>query len=375
MTPERWEQVGQILQAALELQPSDRPSFLRQACGEDESLCRELESLLAAEEESADFLSAGAIDDAAKALAEEQSFSTVGKRLGHYQVLSLLGAGGMSEVYLAQDTKLDRAVALKILPAQFAADKDRMRRFEQEARSAAALNHPHIAHIYEIGDAEGKQFISMEYIEGETLSKKIHRKGTPLPKLVKYLVQVAAGLAKAHERGIVHRDLKPDNIMITRDGDAKILDFGLSKLIEPPKQTRDGDGIPSEVATAILSQHSTPGMVMGTVGYMSPEQAQGNVREIDHRSDIFSFGCILYEAATGLRAFEGKNVLDSLHKIVYAPTPQIKDTNAAAPDGLQRIVRRCLAKEPEKRYQSIKDIGIELEELQQELRDSPELER
>ncbi len=148
----------------------------------------------------------------------------------------------MSEVYLAQDTKLDRAVALKILPAEFAADKDRMRRFEQEARSAAALNHPHIAHIYEIGEAEGKQFISMEYIEGETLRHKIHREKTPLPKLLKYLAQVAGGLAKAHERGIVHRDLKPDNIMITRDGDAKILDFGLAKLIAPPNRP-DGQRI------------------------------------------------------------------------------------------------------------------------------------
>ncbi len=253
-----------------------------------------------------------------------------------------------------------------------AADKNRLRRFEQEAKSAAALNHSHIAHVYEIGEAEGKHFISMEYIEGETLREKIHRAKTPLPTLLRYLAQVAGGLAKAHERGIVHRDLKPDNIMITRDGDAKILDFGLAKLVEPPNQTSGGDGVPSEVATARISQHSTPGMVMGTVGYMSPEQAQGQVREIDHRSDIFSFGCILYEAATGLRAFEGKDVLDSLHKIVYAPTPQIKDTNAGAPDELQRIVRRCLAKEPEKRYQSIKDLGIELEELRQELMGVPE---
>ncbi|HAF13003.1 MAG TPA: hypothetical protein DCK99_04730, partial [Blastocatellia bacterium] len=375
MTPERWEQVGQLYQAALELRPGERTSFLRQACGEDESLCREVESLLAAEEEAGDFLAAGAIDDAAKALAEEKSFSPVGKRLGHYQVRSLLGVGGMGEVYLAQDTKLDRAVALKILPPEFAADKNRMRRFEQEAKSAAALNHPHIAHVYEIGEAEGKHYISMEYIEGETLRNKIHREKTSLPKLLKYLAQVAGGLAKAHERGIVHRDLKPDNIMITRDGDTKILDFGLAKLVEPPKQTGGGDGVPSEVATARISQHSTPGMVMGTVGYMSPEQAQGQVREIDHRSDIFSFGCILYEAATGLRAFEGKDVLDSLHKIVYAPTPQIKDTNAAAPDELQRIVRRCLAKEPEKRYQSIKDVGIELEELRQELKGLPEFQQ
>ncbi len=375
MTPERWEQVGQLYQAALELGPGERSAFLRQACGEDETLRREVESLLAADEEAADFLAAGAIDDAAKALAEEKSLSLVGKRLGHYQVRSLLGTGGMGEVYLAQDTKLDRAVALKVLPSEFAADKDRMRRFEKEARSAAALNHAHIAHIYEIGEAEDKHFISMEYIDGETLRNMIQRKETSLTKLLKYLAQVAEGLAKAHERGIVHRDLKPDNIMITRDGDAKVLDFGLAKLVEPPKPTSGGGGVPSEDATARISQHSTPGMVMGTVGYMSPEQAQGQVREIDHRSDIFSFGCILYEAATGLRAFEGKDVLDSLHKIVYAPTPQIKDTNPAAPDELQRIVRRCLAKEPEKRYQSIKDVGIELEELRHELKGFPEFEQ
>ena len=374
MTPERWEQVGQLYQAALELRPGERTSFLRQACGEDESLRREVESLLAVEEKAGDFLAAGAIDDAAKALAAEQAFSPVGKRLGQYEVRSFLGAGGMSEVYLAQDIKLERAVALKFLPAEFAADKDRMRRFQQEARSAAALNHAHIAHIYEIGEADGRHFISMEYIEGETLRNKIHREKTSLPKLLKYLAQVAGGLAKAHEKGIVHRDLKPDNLMITRDDDAKILDFGLAKLVEAPKQI-GGEGVSSEVATARISQHSTPGIVMGTVGYMSPEQAQGKVREIDHRSDIFSFGCILYEVATGLRAFEGKDVLDSLHKIVYGPTPLIKDINAAAPDELQRIVRRCLAKEPEKRYQSIKDVGIELEELRQEFTSVSEFEQ
>src|SRR5213080_804228 len=164
MTPERWEQIGQLYQAALELRPDERPAFLRRVCGEDELLRREVESLLAAEKEAPEFLAAGAIDDAAKALAEEKPFSPVGERLGHYQVRSLLGAGGMGEVYLAQDTKLDRAVALKILSAEFAADKNRMRRFEQEARSAAALNHANIAHIYEIGEAEGKHFISMEYI-------------------------------------------------------------------------------------------------------------------------------------------------------------------------------------------------------------------
>ncbi|MGI8734568.1 MAG: protein kinase domain-containing protein [Pyrinomonadaceae bacterium] len=294
-------------------------------------------------------------------------------RLGRYEIRSQLGAGGMGEVYLALDAQLDRTVALKVLPPDVALDGERMRRFIQEAKAAAALKHPNIAHIYEVGESEGTHFIAMEHIEGETLREEIHRKQTPLNKLLKYLTQVAEGLAKAHAAGIVHRDLKPDNIMITGDGYAKILDFGLAKLIEPPKEF-GSDGGTSEVATAILAQHSTPGIIMGTVGYMSPEQAQGHVNEIDHRSDIFSFGCILYEAATGRKAFAGKDVLDSLHQIVHAPTPQIKDINAAVPDDLQRIVRRCLAKEPDKRYQSIKDVVIELDELRQELKDRSELE-
>jgi serine/threonine protein kinase/Tol biopolymer transport system component len=306
---------------------------------------------------------------------------TAGTKLGRYEIRAKIGAGGMGEVYLAEDTRLHRKVALKVLPAEVASNQDRMRRFNQEAQAAAALNHPNIAHIYEIGESgssptvrEGVHFIAMEYIDGETLGEKIHRDKTPLAKLLKYLAQVAEGLAKAHSAGIVHRDLKPDNIMITRDGFAKILDFGLAKLVEPQKPFDSSDSGSSEIATAVMAQQSIPGMVMGTVGYMSPEQAQGKVKEIDHRSDIFSFGCILFEAATGKRAFEGKDALDSLHKIVHAPTPQIKDFITSAPDELQRIVRRCLAKEPDKRYQSIKEVAIELEELQQELKSASELE-
>ena len=280
----------------------------------------------------------------------------------------------MGEVYLAQDTKLDRKVALKFLPPEVAADQERMRRFVQEAKAAAVLNHPNIAHIYEIGEADGTHFISMEYVDGETLREKIHRDQTPLPKLLKYLAQVAQGLAKAHEAGIVHRDLKPENIMITRDGYAKILDFGLVKLIEPQKSFGSGTDGSGEDATAILHQHSTPGMVLGTVGYMSPEQAQGRTTEVDHRSDVFSFGCILYEAAAGEKAFEGKDALDSLHKIVHGPTPQISGGRGKAPEELQRIVRRCLAKDPEKRYHSIKDVAIELEELQHALKGAAEPE-
>jgi TolB-like protein/Tfp pilus assembly protein PilF len=304
----------------------------------------------------------------------------------------------MGEVYLAHDTKLDRKVALKVLPADVASNRDRMERFVREAKSSAALNHPNIAHIYEIGEAEVRgsssplvsdsgdeptpevvHYIAMEFIDGLTLREKIHQEQTSLPKLLRYLAQVAEGLNKAHAAGIVHRDLKPDNIMITRDDYAKVLDFGLAKLIETPfgigGMVRSG----TEDPTMALAPHlpatpslSTPGIVMGTIGYMSPEQASGRGHELDHRSDIFSFGCILFEAATRQKAFEGKDALDSLYKIVHAPTPLLKDVNPLAPDDLQRVVRRCLAKEPDKRYQSMKEVAIEIEDLWQDLKNYTE---
>src|SRR5437763_1919271 len=190
-------------------------------------------------------------------------------KLGRYEIRSKIGEGGMGEVYLAEDLQLHRKVALKVLPPEVAANSDRMRRFKQEAQAAAALNHPNIAHIYEIGEQAGVNFIAMEFVNGETLRDLIHHQQTDLPKLLRHLQHAAEGLAKAHAAGIVHRDLKPDNVMITRDGHAKILDFGLAKLLEPPQISGSGS---SEVATAILPQHSTPGMILGTVGYMSPEQ-------------------------------------------------------------------------------------------------------
>src|SRR6266513_3065254 len=303
---------------------------------------------------------------------------TSGTRLGRYEIRAKIGEGGMGEVYLAQDTKLDRKVALKILPAELASNRDRMRRFTQEAKAAAALNHPNIAHIYEIGssplkvegpdsDATTSQethYIAMEFIDGQTLRQLIHGRQPEFLKLLRYLQHVAEGLAKAHAVGIVHRDLKPDNLMITRDGHAKILDFGLAKLIERPPMS-GGDS--SEVATAVMPQHSIPGAVMGTVGYMSPEQAQGKTTEIDQRSDIFSFGCLLFEAATGKKPFEGDSIVKSLHMVIYETTPPIAELNPSAPADLQRIVRRCLAKDPDERYQSIKEVAIELKELRREL--------
>src|SRR3989441_3546725 len=290
-----------------------------------------------------------------------------GTKLGRYEIRSKLAEGGMGEVYLAEDTQLRRRVALKVLPEGLAANQDRMRRFVQEAQAAAALNHPNIAHIYEIREVDGLSFIAMEFIEGRTLRDYLHdRKTEDLPRVLRHLQHVAEGLAKAHAAGIVHRDLKPDNVMITRDGHAKILDFGLAKLIEP-QQSSSTSGEASEQATAILQQHSTPGVVLGTVGYMSPEQAQGKTKELDHRSDIFSFGCILYEAVTKQKAFTGKDAIDTLNKIIREPAAPITDFRTDAPDHLQRIVRRCLAKDPEDRYQTIKDVAIELRELRREL--------
>src|SRR5438552_10055823 len=287
--------------------------------------------------------------------------------ISHYRIVSKIGAGGMGEVYLAQDTKLDRKVALKILPADVASNRDRMERFVREAKSAEAVSHPNIAQIFEIGEHEGTHFIAMEFVEGVTLREKIHRERPELRKLLRCLQHVAEGLAKAHAAGIVHRDLKPDNIMITQDGHAKILDFGLAKLIEPQlTEAAEGENF-GDAATAIMQQHSTPGVIMGTVGYMSPEQAQGKTNEIDQRSDIFSFGCILFEAATSRKPFEGDSVVKSLHSLIYEPAPQIKDLNPSAPADLQRIVRRCLAKDKEERYQTIKEVAIELKELRREL--------
>jgi eukaryotic-like serine/threonine-protein kinase len=294
-----------------------------------------------------------------------------GTKLGRYEIRSKLGVGGMGEVFLAHDAMLDRKVALKILPPELASNQNRMRRFTQEAKAAAALNHPNIAHIYEIGEHEGMHFIAMEYVDGSTLRKAIHHERIGIPKLLRYLQQVAEGLTKAHAAGIVHRDLKPENVMITRDGYPKILDFGLAKLTEP--LTPESMTSHEEATTELLSRPlSTPGLVMGTVGYMSPEQAQGH--PVDHRSDIFAFGCLLYEAATGQRAFESESTIDTLHKIVHTPARLVRDINPSAPADLTRIVRRCLAKDPDDRYQSIREAAIELRDMRRELEGAIEME-
>src|SRR3972149_636206 len=220
---------------------------------------------------------------------------STGTQLGPYEILSLIGAGGMGEVYRARDPRLNREVAIKILPAQFSAEEDRLRRFEHEARAAGMLNHPNIVTVYDIGIQEGSIYVVTELLSGETLRERIGGSPVPSRKAIEYALQIAHGLAAAHDRGIIHRDLKPENIFITRDGRVKILDFGLAKLIDSPAAEQNS----SKLQTAALA--TQPGMVLGTVGYMSPEQVRG--RSADHRSDIFSFGTILYEMLTGLSAF------------------------------------------------------------------------
>lgn len=289
-------------------------------------------------------------------------------RVAHYRVVGPLGAGGMGEVYLAQDQTLERNVALKVLPSELVRSEDRVRRFVQEAKSASSLNHPNIITIYEIGEepvesASGEvssdpvRYISMELVSGRTLSTKIHEEKTDLRTLLGYLAQAAEGISKAHAAGIVHRDLKPGNIMVSDDGFAKVLDFGLAKLTE-----KHGPDEGSTIATLAATEGQTAeGTVMGTVHYMSPEQVQG--KTVDHRSDVFSFGCILYEAATRQRPFSGDSNVETMHKILHDRPIPIEEINAEVPNELRRLIRRCLKKAPDQRVQSMRDLALELREI------------
>src|SRR4030095_5323581 len=270
----------------------------------------------------------------------------------------------MGEVYLAEDTKLNRKVALKILASELAAKQHHMRRFTLEAKAAAALNHPNIAHIYEIGESDNLHFIVMEFVDGQPLHDCIKSGETDLVKILRYLQHVAEALARAHTAGIVHRDLKPENIMISREGHAKILDFGWAKLIEQPTES----GSPEAATMLTRPLYSTPGAIMGTPSYMSPEQAQG--KAVDHRSDIFSFGSILYEAVTGARPFDGESTVETLHNIIYAPAQAVIGVDVGPSVDLTRIVQRCLAKNQDERYQSITEVAIELKELRRQVEGS-----
>ncbi len=278
-----------------------------------------------------------------------------GSYLGPYEILAPLGAGGMGEVYRAKDPRLAREVAIKVLPASFSQDRDRLRRFEQEARAAGALNHPNITAVYDIGTHDGGPYVVSELLEGETLRGRLAGGSLPPRKAIDYALQIARGLAAAHEKGIVHRDLKPENLFVTKDGRVKILDFGLAKLVHP----EEGVALLTDLPTA--SAGTEPGVVLGTLGYMSPEQVRG--KPADHRSDIFSFGAILYETLSGRRAFRGDTAADTMSAILMKEPPDLSVANQNIPPALERIVRHCLEKNPEERFYSAHDLAFDLEAL------------
>jgi eukaryotic-like serine/threonine-protein kinase len=279
---------------------------------------------------------------------------TSGTKLGPYEIQSLVGAGGMGEVYRAHDSRLDRTVAVKVLPTSFSADRERLQRFAQEARAAAALNHPNILSIFDIGEEQGAPYVVSELLEGATLRERLRTGALPTRRVIDYAMQVARGLAAAHEKGIVHRDLKPENLFLTNDGRVKILDFGLAKLTRPEAASGSGDAPTVQVATET-------GLVMGTAGYMSPEQVRG--KPADHRSDIFAFGAILYEMISGKRAFHGESAADTMSAILKEEAPELSETAHNVPPGLERIVRHCLEKHPAQRFQSAGDLAFDLEAL------------
>jgi serine/threonine protein kinase/tetratricopeptide (TPR) repeat protein len=340
MTPEDWQRVKPILDSALQLDSTQRPAFLNQVCA-DASLRREIESLIGAHEQAG----TGALNS--RALLH--STLDKGVRLGDFQILSLLGAGGMGEVYRARDLRLDRDVAIKVLPKFVSLDPERLRRFEQEAKAAAALNHPNILAVFHMGSYQDAPYLVSELLEGETLREQVKRGPAPPKKAIDYALQIAHGLAAAHEKGVVHRDLKPENLFVTRDGRVKILDFGLAKLLHTDGET--------QLTKQTLD--TQPGAVLGTVGYMAPEQVRGLAA--DHRADIFAFGAILYELLTGKRAFHRSTFADTMSAILNEDPLPVSQTMPNIPPALERAVQRCLEKSPDQRFQSASDLAFALE--------------
>jgi len=342
MTPNRWQQVKCVLQEALEIAPEQRPAFLDRACSTDHSLRREVESLLSSSNEvRSSFMKSSA--NAGLRLAK-------GTRLGDFEILSLVGAGGMGEVYRARDCRLERDVAIKVLPRFLCFDPERLSRFEQEAKAAAALNHTNILAVFHMGTYEGAPYLVSELLEGETLREQVKRGPIALKIAIDYGLQIAHGLAAAHGKGIVHRDMKPENLFIARDSRIKILDFGLAKLTHHESDT--------QVTRQTLD--TEPGAVLGTVGYMSPEQVRGQAA--DHRSDVFAVGAILYEMLSGKRAFQGETTADTMSAILNKEPKSISHVVPGISRAVSQVVHRCLEKDPASRYQSAMELIFSLEE-------------
>jgi len=367
MTPERWKQIDQIFHDALQRQPGDRAAFIAESCGGEECLRQEVESLLASHDQAASFIEVPAGDAAAELLAERNAPLTSGTMLDRYKVLNLLGKGGMGEVYLAQDTKLTRKVAVKLLPAEFTISSERMRRFEHEARAVTALNHPNIVTVHEIERLNGTNFIVTEFVDGQTMRQLMSETGMYVTEALDIAIQIASALDAAHTAGIVHRDIKPENIMVRRDGYVKVLDFGLAKLAG-----RETAIITTQVPTKELLD-TNPGLVMGTASYMSPEQARGG--DVDARTDIWSLGVVLYEMLAGRAPFEGETANHVIVSILEEEPPALTRFAEGVPAELERIVAKALRKEREERYQTADELALDLKRRRQELEIESRLNR
>src|SRR5215213_8891677 len=360
--PQRWQRVKEIFDGALERQGDERVAFLDRACDGDADVREEVESLLRSYEVAGSFMESPAV-----AHADLEQKLTPGQRVKHYQIVNLIGEGGMGEVYLATDTILGRRVALKVLPTFVSKDPERLRRFTQEARAASRLSHPNVCVVHEIGETDdGRPFIAMEYVEGMTLRQRIRNQAMKLGDVLDIAIQVAEGLIAAHEAGIVHRDIKPENIIIRPEGYIKSVDFGLAKLTERHKSA-------TTTTMPTLLFHSTPGVVIGTAAYMSPEQARGVA--VDERTDIWGLGVVLYEMASGRAPFTGETPTDVVVAIVERDQPPISQHVEGAPAELERIVKKALRKDRNERYQIVRELAIDLRSLRKELEMNSLLER
>lgn len=342
MTPERYLRLGQLFNKALELSPEERQDFLTRSCQDDAELRAEVEKLLANHIEADDFLSRPALDVAARLLAPDPGSVAAGRQIGRYEIVSLLGAGGMGQVFLAKDTRLGRKAALKLLPARFFANTVYLRRLEREALAASALNHPNILTIYEFGADGGTHFLAAEYVQGETLRQRMVHGRLAISEILDITVQIASALHAAHQAGIIHRDIKPENVMVRRDGIVKVLDFGLAKLDSPAGQD---DGMTVNEEHSSLTQQ---GAILGTAAYMSPEQARGE--KVDARSDLFSLGVVLYELLAGRRPFKGATASHMIVAILEKEPPPLAEAGRTVPAELERILNQMLAKSLDERY-------------------------
>ena len=359
MTSERWQQVNDLFQLAAERAPEERTTFLQTACQGDEGLRREVESLIASYERAENFIESPAFEVVPELLTDDRAGAIVGESIAHYQIESLIGVGGMGQVYLARDERLGRKVALKFLPERLTANNMQLSRFKSEARAASALNHPNILTVYEIGTDGNRHFIATEFIEGVTLRAALARGRMSVHDALEIAVQVASALAAAHKTGVVHRDVKPENIMIRPDGYVKVLDFGLAKLTEQKLASDNQD------LTVTNTQHTLAGLLVGTPRYMSPEQARG--QPADARSDIWSLGAVIYEMVGGVPAFSGATPSDCIASILKTEAPPLSRVAPAVPTGLQSILHKALRKNRDERYQTIAEMLADLRSLKEKL--------